>query len=61
MKKFISKQNNCFWILLGLIITCEILLKVNNTFIQCLGIVLTPVLIVFSILLMKNDYKKEEN
>lgn len=61
MKKFISKQKNCFWTLLSLIVLCEILLKVNNKFIQCLGIILTPVIIIFSILLMKNNYKKEEN
>ena len=61
MKNFISKQKNCFWTLLSLIILCEILLKVNNKFIQCIGIILTPVIIIFSILLMKNDYKKEEN
>jgi len=59
MKKFISKQKNCFWTLFSLIFICEILLTINNRFFQSIGIILTPVIIIFGILLMKN--KTEEN
>ena len=58
MKKFIGKQKNCFWTLLSLIIVCELLLKIDNKVIQTMGIVLTPFIIVFGILLIKNDQKK---
>ncbi len=59
MKKFISKQKNCFWTLFSLIFICEIMLTINNKFFQSIGIILTPFIVVFGILLMKN--KKEEN
>ena len=61
MKKFVNKQSNCFWTLLVLIIVCEILLKINNIFIQTLGIILIPFIVMFGYLLIKNDNKKEEN
>lgn len=60
MKKFISKQKNCFWTLISLIIICEIMLTIDNKIIQSMGVVLTPFIIVFVILLMKNDTKKRE-
>jgi len=59
MKKFISKQKNCFWTLFSLIFICEILLTINNKFFQSIGIILTPFIVIFGILLMKN--KTEEN
>ena len=59
MKKFISKQRNCFWTLFSLILFCEILLTIDNKIIQSIGIVLTPFIVIFGILLMLN--KKEEN
>lgn len=61
MKKFINKQKNCLYTLISLIIVCEFLLKVENKFIQCIGIILTPIIILLSIILMKNDNKNEEN
>lgn len=61
MKKFINKQKNCLYTLLSLIIVCEILLKVDNKIIQGMGVVLTPIIIILSVLLMKNDNKKEES
>ena len=61
MKKFISKQRNCFWTLLGLILVCEVLLKIDNKIIQSIGIILTPIIVIFGILLIKNDNKNEEN
>ena len=61
MKKFISKQKNCFWTLFGLIVVCETLLTINNRIIQTIGVVLTPFVVLFGILLIKNDNKKEEN
>ena len=61
MKKFVNKQKNCFWTLFSLIIVCEVLLKIDNKFIQCMGIMLAPIIIIFSILLIKNENKKEES
>ena len=61
MKKFISKQKNCLLSLLTLITLCEILLKIDNKFIQSLGICLTPFIIMFGILLLKNDKQKNIN
>ena len=61
MKKFINGQKNCLYTLLSLIIVCEILLKIDNKFIQSMGIILTPAIIMLSVLLMKNNNKKEEN
>ena len=59
MKKFVSKQKNCFWVLLSLILVCEILFMVDNIVIQSLGIILTPLTVVFGVLLMKNDEIKK--
>ena len=61
MKKFISKQKNWFWTLFSLILICETLLTINNRIFQTIGVVLTPFTVVFGILLIKNDNKKEEN
>lgn len=58
MKKFIGKQKNCFWTLIGLILIVEILLTINNKIIQSMGIVLTPFVVMFGYLLIKNDQKK---
>lgn len=61
MKKFISKQKNCFWTLLVLIIVCELLLKIDNKIFQSMGIVLTPFIVWIGILLIRNDQKKLTN
>ena len=58
MKKFISKQKNCLWTLLGLIIVCESLLKINNRLIQSIGIVLTPIIAILVISVIRNDQKQ---
>ncbi len=58
MKKFISKQKNCFLTLLSLIIVCELLLKINNRIFQAMGIVLTPFIALLVFLLIRNDQKK---
>ena len=58
MKKFISKQKNCLWTLLGLIIVCESLLKINNRIFQSIGIVLTPIIVILGISLIRNDQKQ---
>ena len=58
MKKFIGKQKNCLWALLSLILACELMLKIDNKIIQSMGIVLTPFIVVFGILLIRNDQKK---
>ena len=59
MKKFISKQKNCFWTLFSLILVCELLLTIDNKIIQSIGILLTPFIVIFGILLMSKE--KEEN
>ena len=58
MKKFVSKQKNCFWTLIGLTLIVETLLTIDNKVIQSMGIVLTPFLVMFGYLLIKNDQKK---
>lgn len=61
MKDFISKQKNCFLTMFSLIVICEILLKVDNKIIQTLGICLLPFIILFVLLFIKNDQRKDIN
>ncbi|MBQ9071843.1 MAG: hypothetical protein IJY25_01640 [Bacilli bacterium] len=61
MKKFISKQKNCLLSMIILIILCELLLKIDNKIIQSLGICLTPFIIIFGVLFLKNDKQKDIN
>ena len=64
MKKFISKQKNCLWTLLGVIMVCELLLKINNRVIQSIGIVLTPIIAILVVsvkeMIKKNLINKNE-
>lgn len=43
--------------MLVLITICELLLKIDNKIIQSLGIGLTPFIVLFGYLLLKNDKK----
>ncbi len=61
MKKFISKQKNLLMALLGLVIICEILLKINNRIIQSIGIILTPIIALLVFLVIRNDQKDLDN
>lgn len=61
MKKFISKQKNCFMTLLCLVIVSEILLRIDNMIIQTIGIVLTPVIAVLVFMVIRNDQKELQN
>lgn len=61
MKKFVSKQKNCFWTLLSLILVCLVLLKIDNKLIQSMGVVLTPFIVTFGYLLIRNDQKELTN
>ena len=61
MKKFITKQKNCFMTLIGLVILCEILLKIDNKIIQSIGVFLTPIIAVLVFLVIRNDQKELEN
>ncbi len=61
MRKFVSKQKNCFIIMFALIAICEFFLKVDNRIIQSLGICLLPFIIFFVLLLIKNSEKKDIN
>lgn len=60
MKKFISKQKNCFITLFGLVVLCEILLRINNTVIQAMGVVLTPAIAVLVFFVIRNDQRELE-
>lgn len=55
MKKFVGKQKYCFITMFSLIVICEVLLRVDNKFIQIVGISLVPFIILFGFLLIKND------
>lgn len=57
MKSFVNKQRNCLIAMLSLIAICELLLKIDNKIIQTLGIGLTPFIMYFGILLLRNDKK----
>lgn len=61
MKKFISKQKNCFMTLLSLVIICEVLLRIDNMVIQTIGIVLTPVIAILVFMVIRNDQKELQN
>ncbi|MDO4963448.1 MAG: hypothetical protein Q4E75_05100 [bacterium] len=58
MKKFVCKQKNCFIALTILVLVIETLLKIDNKFVQTLGILMTPMLIMFGLIIIKNDQKK---
>lgn len=58
MKKFMSKQKNCFLTLISLIFICEIMLTINNKIIQSIGIILVPFVVVLIVLLIRNDNRK---
>ena len=57
MRQFISKQKNCIISLLSLVIICETLFRIDNRFMQALGILLTPFVAVFVFLIIRNDQK----
>lgn len=38
---------------------CEIMLKIENNIIQFMGIMLLPVIVTFTVLLLKQDRKKQ--
>ncbi len=57
MNKFLSKRRNCGLLMFILIIICELLLKIDNKFIQTIGIILTPFIVTLGFLLIKNDEK----
>ena len=58
MKKFISKQKNCFMTLIGLVILCEVLLKIDNRVIQSFGVILTPLIAMMVYCVIRNDQKE---
>ena len=55
MKTIISKQKKYLVAILLLIFICEIMLGSNNTIIQGLGICVMPMIVVYGILLYKNE------
>ena len=61
MKKFISKQKNCFITLICLVILCETLLKIDNMIVQSIGIILTPLIAILVFLVIRNDQKEMVN
>ena len=61
MKKFISKQKNCFMTLISLVILCETLLRIDNKVIQAIGIILTPLIAIMVYFVIRNDQKNLES
>ena len=61
MKKFISKQKNCFTSLVISVVLCEILLRIDNRVIQSMGIALTPVIAILVYKVIRNDQRELEN
>lgn len=58
MKSFVKDSKKCFIAMFILIVICEILIRVDNMFIQTLGICLVPFIVLFGFFLIKNDQKK---
>ena len=61
MKKFVSKQKNCFTSLIVSVVLCEILLRIDNKVIQSIGIALTPVIAILVYKVIRNDQRELEN
>lgn len=63
MKKLVSEPRKCLLSMLGLVFICETLLNTNYRFLQALGILILPFIIVLSILLvmMTMQTKKTNN
>lgn len=57
MKKLKGKQKKYFLIMLALIAICEILLRIDNTVVQFLGVCIAPIIVIYGILLLKSDQK----
>lgn len=55
MKTIISKQKKNLVAIGLLIFVCEIMLGSSNTIIQSLGILILPMIIVYGVLLYKNE------
>ena len=58
MKKFINEQKKCFIALISLVVICEILLRINNTIIQTIGVLLTPIIAIMVFVVIRNDQKE---
>lgn len=61
MKNFTDKQKKYLLKMFALIAVCEILLKINNAFMQSLGIILVPFIVTYGFLVLKNDSKSNLN
>ena len=61
MKNFTDKQKKYLLKMFALIAVCEILLKINNAFIQSLVIILVPFIVTYGFLVLKNDSKSNLN
>ena len=58
MKSFVRNPKKCLISMILLIVICEISLRVDNMVVQSFGICLVPFIILFGLLLMMNDKKK---
>ena len=58
MKSFVRNPKKCLIAMILLIVVCEISLRVDNMVVQSFGICLVPFIILFGLLLMMNDKKK---
>jgi len=54
----ISKQQRCIAKLGILILICELMLNAQNKIIQTLGICIVPIIVLNSVILLKNDQKR---
>lgn len=57
MKKLVSEPRSCLLSMLSLVFICELLLNTSNRFLQVLGIIILPVILVLSIKLVTSDNK----
>lgn len=58
MKTAETKRSKYLIALSILIFVCEILLKFNNKIMQCFGICTLPIIVVYGVLLFKNEKSK---
>lgn len=54
----ISKQQRCIAKIIFLILICEIMLNAQNKIIQTIGICIVPIIVLNSVILLKNDQKR---
>jgi len=59
MKKVKNKQIRYLISLIVSIFVCELFFLFNNKFMQCLGILVLPLIVIYSVLLFKGEKKEK--